>query len=206
MNQDWYMRPMAGIGDLEFNSPVQTPETWADRYGRIESTGPIGISDAVAEETFRLPGMDFSEEEIAEMMAAIQVEQEMLSDQFTQIYDSGLHLTYSADHLTEILTDTRAFQIHVDGALLFRADPIPALRKLQELNAEAPFINGPDCYFRNIHVTAFEFVVVTAGGRVRPTAIDTDEALQKTISWRATPRSSLEDLKSYQQFDLTHAS
>ena len=202
MNPHWEMKPLEGLGELRFGDPPDALEARRAAYGDLESRGPVRADAALAEETFRMPGMGFSEAEIAELMAAMQTEHEAVADLEVQIYDTGAHFTFEAGSLAEIMMDARAFRLHVGGTLVFQTDPFPALRALQRLNAEPPLVNGPDCYFRNLHVTAFEFGLLTEGGRLRATASGTDEALQKTISWRADPRQPDEDFSGHVAVDL----
>lgn len=197
----WKMLPRAGLGGLTFGLSLAEASEHVAPYGALVADDVL--DPFAGDDTYRHLVDSLGEAAAREAMAAIAEAGVDTRPRHLLEFEAGVTLSLVDDELEDIMWDRRAVAGHVEGHPLFGADPMPALRALQAANGAPPLIRGPDCLFANLFVTAFEVVILRENGTVRPTNEATDEAQQKTISWRQTPRDATEDLSRHRPVDLT---
>lgn len=201
MDDSWELLPRVGLGPLVFGMSEDAAKTEASGiYGDIEAEGPVGQQSD--DEVYLTLVETMGEEAAREAMAVLEADGISFKSSRRVNYVSGLMLDFVEDELDSIMCHGAATNLHVGGDGFFGVDPLPALRRLQRVNGEMALVNGPDCHFRNLYITAFECIVLLPAGLVRATAEGTDEALQKSVGWRREPRLPNEDFSSHSQVDL----
>lgn len=196
----WDIHPLLGLGSLNFG---MTPTIIIENdlaYGRIVANRVL--DPFAGNEMYEHFVATLGEEEARAAMAVIAEAGIDTRPQLRVIYETGVSLSFVDDQLEDIMLDRRSKLAQFEGNRFFDSDPLPVLRALQKANGEPPFVKGPDCYFSNIFVTAFECIIRQENGRIRPTNEATDEAQQKTIGWRRSPRNQSEDLSGHVPVDL----
>lgn len=196
----WNIRPLHGLGNIEFAAAPEAAVKIDDPYGAIEADDII--DPFAGDEMFEHLVSTLGEQEARAAMAVIAEAGIDTRPRLLMIYETGVSLSFVDDQLEDIMLDRRSKLAQFEGHRFFDTDPLPGLRALQKVNGEPPFVKGPDCYFSNIFVTAFECIIRQENGRIRPTNEATDEAQQKTIGWRRSPRNKSEDLSGHVPVDL----
>lgn len=200
-DKDWELRPLEGLGPLEFGMSEEVSRAVAaGPFGDIEAEGPVGQQSD--EEAFQILVETMGEEAAREAMGVLEADGISFRSTRRVNYLSGLMLDFVEDRLDMIMCHGAADALHIGGKKFFGVDPFPALRRLQAVNGELPLVKGPDCHFRQVIVTAFEFILPLPAGLVRATREGTDETQQKTLGWRATPRLPDEDFSGHVLLDL----
>lgn len=171
-------------------------------FGPITHQDPVEAGASEADEIYKAL-LDAEGEEVArQVMAEMLADGVDLRTRRRIIVGGGLLLNFLESGLEEITCTLRTLEAHIHGHRVFGVDCLPALQCLQELNGAPPIVKGRDCLFADLQMTACECLLETAPGIVRSTREGTDEASQKTIGWRATPRNPGEDLTGHRAIDL----
>ncbi|RAP41596.1 hypothetical protein BYZ73_10080 [Rhodovulum viride] len=201
MSDNWEILPESGLGPLRFGmSEAEARPIAQPLYGEIEAEGPAGLQSN--DEVYQVLLETMGEEAAREAIGPLKKSGVDLQTSRRINFVSGLMLDFVEDGLDSIMCHSAALALHVGGKPFFGVDPLPALRQLQQLNGEPPFVKGPDCYFSNIEVTAFECLLLMPGGGFRATREGTEEAGQKTVGWQRKQRTPPEDLTGHVRLDL----
>ncbi len=194
MTQDWQIFPNQGLGRVRLEDDMTTTLEHAFAFGEVTSDDMIVQGAGAVFETLVAA---FGREEALASMAMLAENGVNMQPRRRLIFATGVHLDFVDDRLDEIMCDRRAEQAHVDGIPVFGQHPLPALRRLRALNTEPPLLKGSDCYFRNLHITAFGFLVRDRDNSWRVALEGTDESAMNTINIRATPRNPNEDFSAH---------
>lgn len=202
MEDDWNLSVGQGLGPLRFGMDAKMIAALATAHGAITSERPMVQTDM--EDMYRIWVDTLGEEEARKAMDIIAEANLDMRPRHLQIRETGVHLTFLDGGLEDIMVEESAQKLHVDGRAFFGAGFLDALRYLQDLNGELPFVRDVDCYFRAVEVTAFGFIRFqetsheilfdgSPGGR---------EAAGFSLGWRNTPRDQNEDLSGHRRVDL----
>lgn len=202
MDEDWNLPVKRGLGPLRFGMTSESCEPLAGPYGNVTSDRPIVQTDM--EDMYRHLVETLGEDEARKAMEIIAAANLDMRPRHLQLLETGVHLTFLDGGLEDIMVEERAKKLHVDGREFFGAGFADALRYLQDLNGELPFVDDVDCYFRVIEVTAFGFVRFAETSReiLFDGSPRGSEAAGFSVGWRDTPRNLEEDFSGRRQFDL----
>lgn len=200
--EHWEIAPHRGLGPLTFGMTEAAAVDAARVYGPVTHQDPMDGAPNEADEIYKALVEAEGEEVARQVMAEMLADGVDLRTRRRVIVGEGLLLDFVDDGLEDIMCTLRTPDVHIGGHRVFGVDCLPAMRRLQELNGAPSLVKDRDCLFVNLHLTAFECLHEVAPGMVRSAREGTDEASQKTISWRASERDPNEDLSEHRALDL----
>ena len=200
--EHWELAPHIGLGTLAFGMTEAAAVAAVGVFGTVTNQDPMDAAPDEADEIYKALVEAEGEEIARQVMAEMLADGVDLRNRRRLTVADGLVLDFVDDGLEDIMCTLRTPDVHIDGHLFFGVDCLPALQRLQELNGAPPLVRDRDCLFVNLHLTAFECLKELAPGIVRSAREGTDEASQKTVSWRSTPRDPNEDLTGHRAIDL----
>lgn len=188
---DWALIPGNGLGSILFSMPKEEVSSF-NFLGKIITEGDIYPSQEIVEDTFDKFFADQDPEILKEIKAALESAREENPKTIRQSWSSGITLSYTNGLLSEIFADDRALDLHFDGVPVFDADPLPLVRKLNAALSEVPTIGGEELVFARNHIYLWAFLKED-----QKSGFLKSDNTEKTICWRATPRSQGVDTKDY---------
>jgi hypothetical protein len=191
MDNVWKLLPRQGVGPVKLGMPADVAISAGAAFGLGEHDGTTNVLD---DERYRHFVTTLGQEEADRMMDTFRGMN--INPARLVILNGGVHPTFVDDKLADILCDTRATNVHVEGLRFFDGDPMPALRKLQDLNGAPPILKDLDCFFENLKVTAWGFISYRRSHRrlLSPGAVDAE---QRTINLSASPRAPDIDMSKH---------
>lgn len=201
MDQLWEILPLKGLGPLRFGMQRDDALAAAAVFGPVTFVHPPqgGFDQTLA---VLIPSM--GEQAARELLTQMQADGVDMRPRDHVTIGDALRLGFVGDTLESLMGYSLAAspQLHVGGHPLLTGDAIPALRLLQQFNGAPPLVEGPDCWFATIRVTAWNCIKRSRKGVVRPVNPRTDAGEQQTIGWSADPRDPLQDLSKHIAVDV----
>ena len=192
----WELLPQVGLGSIRFLMSKSEVQNYYKEIGAI--TGQKNESQEQKkkdlQDTFNQFSEFFSEEDLKNVMDALQVVGDELDDVVTEYRDSGITLQYKADQLTEIFADDRAQQLHFQGIPVFSADPKQLVTHMSEIFKEDPLFKDEELVFPDNKIYLFSFVKDNGNGEYVA-----GDKRNRTVMWRNSPRPLSVPLSEYRQ-------
>jgi hypothetical protein len=193
--ENWRIKPLKGLGQLEFGMTPQQVDKFGSIYGAATFRGPDRASDDLVKETLEKFGSGLSEEEKKELLTLYQ-EKGPPADSISETRgsDQRLMLSYKADRLVEIMAVRDTTKLNYDGISVFEANPRDLIRHMSESLKEIPIAKDDAVVFQKHCIYLYKFL--------RDKFVDEEDEQDQTFSWRATPEQGGVDLSLYKPLKL----
>ncbi|MDG4665788.1 hypothetical protein [Mycobacterium sp. 236(2023)] len=192
---DWTIRPLKGLGRLEFGMSPAHVDALSATYGTIAGRGPDRIPDDMLRETLEIFGDALSDDEKQALIAAYESDGPT-ADSVTEIRGE-LVLRYEADRLCEIMPAGTRHPLLLDGRDVFALRGREPLELLERLNGGPGRYAGTEAAFDNIAISLDGFCVSDAPSGVL-TLDESDERFRgRTATLRAVPYRPEQEMHRY---------
>lgn len=195
----WELLPLKGLGPIRFLTNKSALQAYHGELGSITAERNENLEQQQQElyDTFNQFSEFFSQDDLNNVLEAMQVVGDSRDDISTVFMDSGISLEYKADQLMEVFADDRAKQLHFQGMPIFSTDPKQLVMYISKQLNETPFIKGEEIAFPVHNLFLFSFLSEQAGGTYHE-----GEKKSRTVSWWNTARPYGEDLSAYRPLEL----
>lgn len=195
----WELLPLKGLGPILFLTNKSALQAYHGELGPITAEESENLQQRQQElyDTFNQFSEFFSQDDLNNVLEAMQVVGDSRDDISKVFLDSGISLEYKADQLVEVFADDRAKQLHFQGMSVFASKPTQLVMHISKQLNETPFIKGEEIAFPEHNLFLFSFLSEEAGG-----AYHEGEKKSRTVSWWNTARPYGEDLSTYRPLEL----
>lgn len=195
----WELLPLKGLGPIRFLTNKSALQAYLGELGSITAERNENLEQQQQElyDTFNKFSEFFSQDDLNNVLEAMQVVGDSRDDISTVFMNSGISLEYKADQLVEVFADDRVKQLHFQGMPIFSTDPKQLVMYISKQLNETPFIKGEEIAFPVHNLFLFSFLSEQAGG-----AYHEGEKKSRTVSWWNTARPYGEDLSAYRPLEL----
>lgn len=195
----WELLPLKGLGPIRFLTDKSALQTYHDELGSITAERNENFQQQKQElyDTYNLFKEFFTQDDLNNVLEAMQVIGDSRDD-FSKVFmDSGISLEYKANQLVEVFADDRAKQLHFQGMPLFASNPTQLVIYISKQLNEIPCIKDEEIAFPEHNLFLFSFLSEQPGG-----AYQEGRRKVRTVSWWNTARPFGEDLSGYRPLEL----
>lgn len=195
----WELLPLKGLGPIQFLTNKSALQAYHGEFGSITAESSENLQQRQQElyDTFNQFSEFFSQDDLNNVLEALQVVGDSRDDISKVFLDSGISLEYKADQLMEVFADDRAKQLHFQGMPVFASNPTELVMHISKQLNETPCIKGEEIAFSEHNFFLFSFLSEQADG-----AYHEGEKKSRTVSWWNTARPYGEDLSGYRPLEL----
>ncbi|RLJ72530.1 hypothetical protein [Pedobacter alluvionis] len=195
----WELLPLKGLGPIRFLTDKSALQTYHDELGSITAERNENFQQQKQElyDTYNLFKEFFSQDDLNNVLEAMQVIGDSRDDISRVFMDSGISLEYKANQLVEVFADDRAKRLHFQGMPLFASNPTQLVMYISKQLNEIPCIKDEEIAFPEHNLFLFSFLSEQPGG-----AYQEGRRKGRTVSWWNTARPFGEDLSGYRPLEL----
>lgn len=195
----WELLPLKGLGPLQFLTDKSALQTYQDELGSITAEKSENLQQQQQElyDTVNQFSEFFSQEDLNNLLEAMQVVGDGRDDITTVFMNSGLSLEYKANQLVEVFADDRAKRLQFQGMPIFASNPTQLVMYISKQLNEIPCIKDEEIAFPEHHLFLFSFLTERSGGGYQE-----GKKKGRTVSWWNTARPYAEDLSGYRPLEL----
>ncbi|MCX2429544.1 hypothetical protein [Pedobacter sp. GR22-10] len=195
----WELLPLKGLGPIRFLTDKSVLQTHHEELGSITAEKNENLQEQQQQlyDTFNQFSEFFSQEDLNNVLEAMQVVGDSRDDISRVFMDSGISLEYKGNQLVEVFADDRAKRLHFQGMPLFASDPTQLVMYISKQLKEVPCIKDEEIAFPEHHLFLFSFLSEQPGG-----AYQEGKKKGRTVSWWNTARPYGEDLSAYRTLEL----
>jgi hypothetical protein len=195
----WELLPLKGMGPIRFLTNKSALQAYHGELGSITAERNENLLQQQQElyDTFNQFNEFFSQDDLNNVLEAMQVVGDSRDDVSKVFTGSGISLEYKADQLVEVFADDRAKLLHFQGMAVFASNPTQLVMHISKQLNETPRIKGEEIAFPEHNLFLFSFLSEETGG-----AYHEGEKKSRTVSWWNTARPYGEDLSGYRPLEL----
>ncbi|EDM37917.1 hypothetical protein PBAL39_15869 [Pedobacter sp. BAL39] len=196
----WELLPLKGLGPIRFLTDKSALETYRDELGSITAEESVNLEQQqqLLHDTVNQFSEFFSQEDLNNVLEAMQVIGDSRDDVSKVYMDAGISLEYKANQLVEVFADDRAKGLHFQGMPLFASDPKELVIYISKQLNEIPCIKDEEIAFPEHNLFLFSFLIEQPGG-----AYKEGKKKGRTVSWWNSARPYGEDLSGYHLLDIS---
>ena len=153
----WELLPLKGLGPLQFLTDKSALQTYQDELGSITAEKSENLQQQQQElyDTVNQFSEFFSQEDLNNLLEAMQVVGDGRDDITTVFMNSGLSLEYKANQLVEVFADDRAKRLQFQGMPIFASNPTQLVMYISKQLNEIPCIKDEEIAFPEHHLFYF---------------------------------------------------
>lgn len=195
----WELLPLKGLGPIRFLTDKSAIKAYENELGSITAEKSENLQQQQQElyDTYNQFSEFFSQEDLNNVLEAMQVVGDSRDDVSTVFIDSGLSLEYKADQLVEVFADDRAKRLHFLGMPIFASDPTQLVIYMSKQLKEIPYIKDEEIAFPKHHLFLFSFLREQSDD-----VYQEGDQKSRTINWWNTARPFGVDLSAYHLLKL----